>query len=52
MSWHLTQAEKKAVDDKWDAIEASQHIIEAVSKYLKGGAATPEGAACLDDLGP
>ena len=35
LSWHLTAAEKRAVDDEWN--RTSVRIVEAVRKFLDGG---------------
>jgi hypothetical protein len=35
LSWHLTAAEKRAVDDEWN--RTSGRIVEAVRKFLDGG---------------
>jgi hypothetical protein len=37
LSWHLTAAEKRAVDDEWN--RTSVGIVEAVRKFLDGGSA-------------
>ena len=47
MSWHLTQAEKDAIDSAWNNLDVSQHIVRAVANYVGGGSATKGGAACL-----
>ncbi len=44
MSWHLTAAQKRAVDSEWDAV--SQRLTEAVEKFLAADPATAEGGRC------
>ena len=35
LSWHLTAAEKRAVDDEWN--RTSVRVVEAVRMFLDGG---------------
>src|SRR4030095_17137093 len=46
MSWHLTNDEQKAIDSRWNEVVGAP-ILEAVTKYLAGSAATTDGAQCL-----
>jgi hypothetical protein len=48
MSWHLTTMEKQRIDDTWK--DMSNRTIAAVSAYLAGGAATPDGEKCLSEV--
>jgi predicted acylesterase/phospholipase RssA len=45
MSWHMTALQKEAIDDAWK--DAAKNVTAAVSAYLTGGVATPEGQACV-----
>jgi len=47
MSWHLTAAEKRAVDNEWN--RTSVRIVEAVRTFLEGRRPASTAGSCVSD---